>query len=241
MIAPRLFAERVGLVLGVAGVMTVGCGLVEPDVTDFDLTLPQKAFTIDTGSWEVDGSRAETLVMTSCAGSPNVCSTAAEEACEMDCSAACNTSTNTCDLALDIGLYQTVNLVQDRPELKSINDQPVIEVTLDNVTYSIRANSLDVDTPELALYVAPMSITEWDDPEARRIGTIDPIAARTITTSPQPIRFTPGGKEALVELMSTYKTPFNVIVGSQIVIRSGQSVPTGKLDAVIQITAHAGL
>jgi hypothetical protein len=41
--------------------------------------------------------------------------------------------------------------------------------------------------------------------------------------------------------MSTYKNPFNVIVGSTLVISAGDMVPTGKLDAVIQIKAHAGL
>ena len=41
--------------------------------------------------------------------------------------------------------------------------------------------------------------------------------------------------------MSTYKNPFNIIVGSDLRIEAGDPVPTGKLDAVVQIKAHAGL
>jgi hypothetical protein len=41
--------------------------------------------------------------------------------------------------------------------------------------------------------------------------------------------------------MSNYKNPFNVIVGSTLTLKMGDMVPTGRLDAVVQITAHAGL
>jgi hypothetical protein len=41
--------------------------------------------------------------------------------------------------------------------------------------------------------------------------------------------------------MGTYKNPFNIIVGSQIVVGSGDMVPTGRLDALVTIKAHAGL
>jgi hypothetical protein len=42
-------------------------------------------------------------------------------------------------------------------------------------------------------------------------------------------------------VMSTYKNPFNVIVGAKLTIKDGDPVPTGKLDAVVKITGHAGL
>jgi len=37
------------------------------------------------------------------------------------------------------------------------------------------------------------------------------------------------------------QTPFNVLVGSTLVIHSGTPVPNGKLDAVVHIKGHAGL
>jgi len=41
--------------------------------------------------------------------------------------------------------------------------------------------------------------------------------------------------------MSTYKTPLNVLVGTTLFVRYGHKVPSGKLDAVGRIKAHAGL
>jgi len=38
----------------------------------------------------------------------------------------CNTTTQTCDLSLDVSLYQPIDLLSEKPELKSINDEPVI-------------------------------------------------------------------------------------------------------------------
>jgi hypothetical protein len=41
--------------------------------------------------------------------------------------------------------------------------------------------------------------------------------------------------------MSSFKTPFNVLLGASIVVTASQAVPTGKLDAVVHIKGHAGL
>ncbi len=41
--------------------------------------------------------------------------------------------------------------------------------------------------------------------------------------------------------MSTFKTSFNIIVGSILVVQQGQPVPSGTLDAVVHIKGHAGL
>ena len=77
-------------------------------------------------------------------------------------------------------------------------------------------------------------------PEAELIGTVPGGPAGT-TVDTTPIMFTATGKAKLISMMSTYKTPFNVIVGSTLTVAQGQMVPEGKLDAVISIRAHAGL
>lgn len=217
---------------------STGCGLIDSDITNFDLTLPEKEFSIDTANWQVDGQQAMALLETDCSGAPTLCNQAAQMACAMDCSATCNSSTNTCDLSLDVGLYAMVDLINDKPELKAIDDQPVISVTVDSVKYEVTANTLNVDTPAIDLYVAPMSIMEPSSPEAKKIGTIEPVPAGA-TVASRDITFTEGGKAELVKIMSTFKTPFNVLVGSNLVVRSGQQLPMGRLDAVIRIKGHA--
>ena len=39
----------------------------------------------------------------------------------------------------------------------------------------------------------------------------------------------------------SFKTPFNVLLGASIVVRAGDPVPMGKLEAVMYIKGHAGL
>jgi hypothetical protein len=220
--------------------VSTGCGLISSDVTDFDLTLKDKKFTIDTASWGVTDEEAQQFLSTSCASSPTVCSSAAQAACPMDCSGECNATTQTCDLGLEVSLHQGIDLKMEQAELSSLNDEPLIKVTIDSVNWQVTINTLNVDTPEMLVYVAPMSVMDPSDPLARPIGTIDAVTAGT-TTESRTMTFTDTGKADLAAIMGTYTTPFNVIVGSKLVVRQGQPVPSGKLEAVVQIKAHAGL
>jgi hypothetical protein len=232
--------NRLGAVVLV--LMGTGCGLIDSDVTNFDLTLPDKNFTIDATGWQVDQTAAMTYLDTSCASMPTICGTAAMAACGPDeCSGSCNTTTQRCELALEVSLYQPIDLLMEKPELKSINDEPVIKVVLDSVTYEVTSNTLNVATPVMTIYVAPISVMEPTDPLAKAIGTIPAVPANTTVLTPAPIMFTATGKADLIAAMATFKTPFNIIVGSTLVVMQGQPVPSGKLDAVVHIKGHAGL
>jgi hypothetical protein len=231
-----------GAVLAVlAGLGSGGCGVISSDVTNFDLTLPDKKFTIDASQWNVTQSDADKVLAISCS-SDTMCNSAVQTACQMGCSGMCDAA-RTCDLSLDISLTKKVDLVTEKPELKSINDEPVIKVTVDSVTYEIPINMLNVATPTISVYVAPITVLKPDptNPQIKLIGTIPPIPAGQTATAPQMLMFTPSGKVELVNIMSTFKTPFNVLVGSSLLVTAGQKVPTGKLEAVIHIKGHAGL
>jgi hypothetical protein len=225
--------------LSLAGVIA-GCGLISSDVTDFDLKLPDKKFSIDTDGWQIDQSKADVFLMQSCASNPTVCSSAVQQACTMGCSGTCNTS-KTCDLSLDVSVVQPVNLLMEEPDLKTVSDQSVLKVSIDSVTYEVTANSLNVDTPPITVYVAPMSVVKADPTNAKAIGTIPAVTAGKTTTGPQPIQFTATGKTDLMNIMASFKTPFNVLVGTSLVVTEGKPVPTGRLDSVVHIVGHAGL
>lgn len=236
----RLAAAALGISL------VAGCGLISSDVTNFDLTLPDKKFTIDASGWQVDTTMTAGLFDNGqlrampCNSAPTLCSSAVHKACTSDCSGSCNTSTDSCELSLDISRPLKVDLLNEQPDLKTINDQPVIKVSVDSVTYEVPTNSLNVDTPMINVYVAPISALKPTDPGAQLIGTIPPVT-KMMTFGEQPLMFTQTGKAALVNIMSTFKTPFNVLVASSLVIRAGQTLPMGKLDAVVHIRGHAGL
>src|SRR5262245_5074978 len=142
--SPTLFR---GLVLAVA-IAASGCGLIDSDITDFDLSVPSKMFTIDTTQWGL--SAVDGFTATSCDGQEGICAAAAQEACSVgQCFGACNAESKTCDLKVVVGLSSMVNLYSEKPELQTINDQPLVDVAIDAITYTVTENSLNVATPPM--------------------------------------------------------------------------------------------
>lgn len=217
-----------------------GCGLISSDVTDFDLSLPNKTYTVDSASFDVNGDPDAVLSM-SCTPQSGACELAGEMACpEGQCRGQCSASTSLCELVIPVHPFTTVNLAEEKPELATIDDQEFVSVTIDTITYAVSENTMNRQTPALTLYVAPQSVTSPTDTAAIAIGDIPAVdAGMTVTTTPMQI--TQGGHAALVDAMKDFRTPFNVIVGTDIVLRSGEPLPTGKMTTTLAITAHAGL
>ncbi|MFT3699644.1 MAG: hypothetical protein QM831_41230 [Kofleriaceae bacterium] len=204
--------------------------------------MPAKSFSVDTSGWQVSQMSADAVLAKSCASTPMVCSTIVSSACPTNnCSGTCDTSEHTCNLGLEIAVHQTIDLLSEKPELKSIDDATtLIKAQVDSVTYEVTTNSLDIDTPVLSVYVAPMSIMDPKDPMAQQIGTIAVVPAGT-TVSATEMMWTDDGKTVLTTTLSSFKNPFNVIVGGELTLRNGDVVPSGKLDANVHIKATASL
>jgi hypothetical protein len=215
-----------------------GCGLVDPNITHFDLTLPSKQFTIDSSRWNL--MNADQLVSQSCTTQPDPCAAAAQQACAMGtCIAQCNATTLTCDLTLFVSLYNTIDLQMEKPELATIEDQPVLDVTIDAINFEVSENTMNVETPEMVVYAAPSTVMS-PDARAKRVGSVPPLPAGQ-TRSLTPITFDPMGRDNLASFMGDYKTPFNIIVGSQLMVQMGDTVPDGTMTVRVVVEAHAGL
>jgi hypothetical protein len=227
------------LFAGVVAATVAGCGLVDPDITNFDLALPNKTFTIDADNWGL--TNADQLVSTTCTTAPDPCAAAAAQACMMGtCIAQCNATSLTCDLTLFVSLYTGVDLLTEKPELSTIQDEPVIDVTIDAITYAVAENSLNVDTPEMKVYAAPMTVMRAGDPLAREIGSVPPIPAG-MTLTETAVVLSPTGKATLADFMGDFKTPFNIIVGSNLLVQQGDTVPAGRMVVTVAVKAHAGV
>ncbi|HEY1554900.1 MAG TPA: hypothetical protein VGF94_08705 [Kofleriaceae bacterium] len=229
---------KLRLCAAVLGLSSAGCGLISSDVEDIPLMIQPKMFSVDTASWNVSSTAADPYLSYDCSSTPSYCATAVSNACATGCSGSCDATSQTCDLGLDVRVFQSIDLLTEQPELKTLNSAPIIHVTIDSVMYTVGDNSLDVDTPLLTVYVAPISVMDPNDPSAQAIGTIAPVPAM-MTVPATGMQFTADGKSDLVAIMGSYMTPFNVIVGGQVVVKNGEPVPSGKLDAAVQITAHA--
>jgi hypothetical protein len=236
MLAKHLLAAAL---LSAPALGLAGCGLIDPDVTHFDLGLPDKQFTIDSANWGL--SNPEALMSTQCMTSPDPCPQAAQLACDPgQCVAACNATSRTCDLTLFVSLYQGIDLINEKPELQSIHDEPIIDVSIDSINYEVTANTLNVATPEMGVWAAPSTVMVPGDPGSRRVGTVPSVpAGATLPTTA--MVFDPDGKANLAEFMGSYRTPFNIVVGSGITLRDGDPVPQGAMTVRVSISAHAGL
>lgn len=219
--------------------LAAGCGLIDSDVTQFDLGLPEKEFTVDAGNWGL--SNPEVLLSTPCTVNPDPCPALAAQACDPgQCVAVCNDASRTCDLTLFVSLYQRIDLLNEKPELQSINDEPIIDVTIDAINYEVTANTFNVATPEMGVWAAPSTVMVPGDPGSRRIGTLPAVPAGA-TLARTAMTFDVDGKANLASFMGSYRTPFNIVVGSGILLHQGTPVPQGAMTVNVSIAAHAGL
>ncbi len=215
-----------------------GCGLIDSNITDFELLLPEKEFSVDTAQWELSADAAFPEIP--CDTEPGVCPAGIAVACgnEALCFGSCD-GVN-CKAMVLVSLFQPVNMYDERPELKTIDEQPLVTVTIDRVAYDVTENTLNVDSPELTVYVGPATAMTPGDPLAMPVGTVAPIPAGTQPTDAQ-LNMTPEGRESLREFMKDYMTEFNIIIGAEVQIEAGDPMPSGRLTAKVYGNAHAGL
>jgi hypothetical protein len=219
-------------------VAIAGCGLIDTDITNFDLSMPEKEFTVDTSQWQL--SSDPTFPEIPCADTPTVCSAGISEVCGNDalCFGSCDG--DNCTAKVLIALYQSVNLYDEKPELQTINDQPLVSVTIDRVGYDVTENTLNIASPPITVYVAPQNVMAPGDPQALAVGTVSPIAPGTTSTG-NDVDMTPEGRENLRSFMREYRTEFNILVGAEVDIMAFDPIPSGRLRAVVTVDAHAGL
>jgi hypothetical protein len=219
--------------------VTAGCGLVDPDITHFQLYVQEKPFTVATEDWALGDVDAFTSI--DCSESTGICAVSAEQACgEGECAGRCDGATDRCELQIIVALWQTVNIDMENPELRDIASEPVVDVEIDSIEYEVSENTLNVATPPMTLYVAPSTIMTWGGSEAHAIGTIEMVAAGTLVPRTEVV-LTDEGRATLADYMGDYMTPFNIIVGSELVVGMGDTVPSGAMTATVQVRAHAGL
>ncbi|HET9990878.1 MAG TPA: hypothetical protein VFQ65_20245 [Kofleriaceae bacterium] len=216
-----------------------GCGLISSNATTYNLDLPAQTFSVDASGWQVQTAAINDYLAKACSPTSSLCAAAANAACPMNCTGSCDMAQQTCDLGLDIALHQTIDLLSEKPELKSIDGATtVLQVTVDSVDYEVTDNSLTVATPVLSVYVAPMSVMDPNDAMAKMIGTIDVVDAGT-TIATRAMKFTDNGQATLSATLANFKNPFNIIVGGTLLLAHGDEVPRGKLDASVHVRAHA--
>ena len=216
---------------------TASCGLIDADITDFDLSVPERTFTMDTAQWQL--TTDPTFPEVPCGNPPPTCSSLITAACGAAlCSGTCDGSF--CQAAVFVSLFDQVDLFSEKPELQKIDDQPLLKVSLSRISYDVMENTLNIASPEMMVYVGPQTVQSPGDPQAVAFARIAPVPAGT-TVLNQDVELIASGQQALRDLMSDYRTPFNIILGTQLQVSAGDVVPMGRIAATIRVQATAGL
>jgi hypothetical protein len=219
--------------LCLAGLGLAGC-VIDSKVDEIDLGHLTRQVIVDTATWDL--TDAETMPSVECASSPDVCGgqvelwCAAEDVCNAECGG------QTCEVVVLIALWNTVNLSQERTELVTLEGQPLENVTIDEVTFTVIDNTLNVPSPELTVSVGPAGVMTASG--AQTVGVIPPVPMGD-EVSEQQIQLAPDGQAVLASRMRTYQTPFNLVVGSTVELRAGDTIPRGRLVAELGIDARA--
>jgi hypothetical protein len=229
-------APVVALALALASLSAASCGLIDSDVTDFNLKLPEKPFNVDTADWMLSVT-TETMPAVACP--PADCTAAADMFCSGGaCTADCDAHAQ-CAAHVPVSVSQPFDLAHESPELQTIDSQAALKVTVETVVFKVKENTLNVATPPLDLYLAPQGVLDANSPSAVMVGNVESVSPGQI--GEVPIDFTADGKKAMEMFMSAYQTPFTVIVSGNVTLSAGQEVPKGKLSGVVSVTAHAGI
>lgn len=210
-----------------ASAASAGC--LAADETEIEIEVGEIAFTIDAASFGIDEAKARAVLDIDCTGSPAVCDAAARDACTKSCSGAC--VGQRCELRVDIALHRLVDLRAAVPELAG--STAAIDAGVDELTCEVTANTLDVATQPLTISIATLALSD-----VHALGEIAPLPA--MATRPSgPLDLTADGAARLETAIEAYRTPFNLVLASRLAIRSGQPLPTGRLDTVLRLKAHA--
>ena len=221
--------------------MTAGCGLIDSNIADIQLTLPEQSVVVNAADWNL--SDDDSLPSIDCSQDPSICVQSSDSFCDTgapgDCESTCGESTSTCELNLGFSIVQTLELGSETPELAELDGKPLVSVTISRVSYTIVENSLNTDLPEIGVYLGPMDVTSSGDSGAVLVGPMVPIAAGS--SDPGEMNLSEDGQELLTSYIKNYSTPFNMLVDTRLDIEAGDDMPTGQLNLNVSVTATAGL
>jgi hypothetical protein len=217
----------------VLGVVAAGCGLIGTDLVSVSLDLPPQDFRIDSADWSLPPGNTPIIP---CAGD---CTALSAAVCnQQNCTVECG-SDQVCFAKVPISLTNDFDLARDAPSYQQVATLPAVSVTVQSVTFDISENTLNLDTPSLAVYFGPTSITAPSSPGAQLVGSIPAVAAGQ--TGRVAVTFSSGGANIVKTFMDDFHTPFRVIVYGVVAVHGGQASPTGRMVGQVNASAKASL
>jgi hypothetical protein len=119
-----------------------------------------------------------------------------------------------------------MNLGQDVQQLSGLTG--LVSISIKRISYDVTVNTLDVNVPDVVLYLAPSGVTDPHDPSAKKFGTLPAIPA--MTTVSGDVVLEPDSASVLESFTSNIRSPFTFIAATTLKVSHS---PTGRIDMTI--------
>jgi hypothetical protein len=218
------------LVASLLALGSVGCGkLISSDVAEIKFALPSRTYSFDASMFPVPAGITGpvacgdgTLIMNDCClgGQVPGCSPT-EIACEQN-----ENGMSFCTATVTVTQSQTMNLGMEVQQLSSYTG--FVNIKIKRISYEIPSNTLDVDLPDVLLYLGPQGAMTPNDANVKMFGTLPAIAA--MSTAPGDVVLVSNADAVLAGFTNDIKTPFTFIAATTLKVTRP---PTGKIDLKI--------
>jgi hypothetical protein len=219
------------ITVAAAVVLLAGCGLINAldKVKGFTFMLPARTLTVSTNSPNWRSPPAEGIPPVPCgAGQPLAdCCMAPGVDC-MRSPLVCESAK--CALKFTYEQVQPVDLSKDVESLKQYNGMIFSQVLLKQIDLTVD-NRLNVSTPQVQLYVGKSNVMTASDPGAQHIATI-PVQPPGFKGMIQ-VPLDAAGQQSFSNLARDFQTPFNIIMSTGILVKSGEPTPMGQVDYTV--------
>ena len=226
-----------GTLLTIGLCAAFSCGLINSDIAKISFNLPQRTYSFDTSQAGWNSAAAAMFAMV-----PPIQCTTDEGCCSplimaagINCSLlTCDLPTQSCALVATVETPpQPIDIKSEAPELGSFNNQSLLDITISKITYDVTGNTLNVDLPEVELFVAPATAMSIAD-GATRFGTVPVIASGTNPTDGN-VTLDKAGQDAFVGFAHHFGTPFAFMARTKVTVIPGRTpVPMGGLSLTVK-------
>jgi len=238
---PRIRAWALALAVAPA----VGCAA---DVFDVDVALTAQTFVVDFGSQTGDIPTvmcSEAAAQEVCGASPSAgvdTSSATGVPSDVQVTLGCDTSTDQCFAQASAHLSQPVDVLQDDAFVTRVERHALSFVRLVDVAYTLPANTLTFEIPQIDIYAGPAGSTRETDPGVAIVGSTQPVPAGTVVTDAQHVTInddTPA--RPVIEHAIEHQQQFVFVVVTNPRLESGAPIPAGSAQVDIAAKLTVGL
>ena len=218
------------LVASLLALGSVSCDkLISSDVAEIKFALPPRMYSFDSSTFPVPAGITGavacgdgTLVMNDCCLGGQVPGCSPNEiACEQN-----ENGMSFCTATMTVSQSQTMNLGMEVSQLSGYTG--FVNIKVKRISYEIPSNTLDVNLPDVLLYLGPQGAMKPDDAGVKMFGTLPAIAA--MSTTPGDVVLVANAAAVLAGFTSDIKAPFTFIAATTLKVTQP---PTGKIDLTI--------